>query len=89
MTELGLPKCSICGQSDWDLSPDWNGEIHEACQVLEDRIVASWREATRCWNEYRSADPRNKELRTILLSGAEEAQRYWSKLMAEKERRTR
>ena len=51
---------------------------------LSRMVTSSWREAARCWQEYRAADP---SIRSMLRQSAEYAEAWWRTLHAEQARR--
>lgn len=55
--------------------------------ILERMIERAWREASRCWAEYRLE--RDPAARAILLDGARSAEDYWRHLGFEQTRRRR
>lgn len=69
-------------------------EVYAPVSTDELRAMSerAWREASRCWNEYRVAPRRTDDERAaqrMLLDSAVSANDYWSKLRDEIERRER
>lgn len=49
-------------------------------------VNRAWREASRCWQEYRST-PKGSPIRPMMLTAAEAAEAWWSDLHEEQEAR--
>ena len=61
--------------------PDLSALSDAELGVMTDR---AWREAARCWAEYRSGDP---SIKPMLASSAEMAEAWWSDLVTEQDQR--